>query len=121
LRYFVQLSYKGTHFHGWQVQPNAVSVQQVLNEAFSLQLGETIYLVGAGRTDTGVHSKEMWAHFDTELEVPSDLVYKLNRYLPKDIAINRITRVVEEAHSRFAATAREYEYHIVRRKNPFSQ
>lgn len=121
MRYFVQLSYKGTHFHGWQVQPNAVSVQEALNKAFSLKLDQEIYLVGAGRTDAGVHAKEMWAHFDYDGNLPDDLVYHLNRLLVQDIAIQSIVKVEDDAHCRFSATGREYKYYINRSKDPFKQ
>ncbi|WP_343707190.1 tRNA pseudouridine(38-40) synthase TruA [Flavobacterium sp.] len=122
MRYFIRFAYNGTHYHGWQIQPNASSVQETLNKAFSVLLNETISIMGAGRTDTGVHASEMYGHFDTEktLDIPV-LVYKLNSYLPKDIAIFDILPVHDDAHCRFDATKRTYEYHINTVKNPFLQ
>jgi tRNA pseudouridine38-40 synthase len=122
LRYFIKLAYNGTHYHGWQYQPNATSVQETMNKAFSVLLNTTINVMGAGRTDTGVHAKEMYAHFDfeTPFDIPS-LVHKLNSYLPKDIVIYTIIQVHDEAHTRFDATKRTYEYHINTFKDVFSQ
>jgi tRNA pseudouridine38-40 synthase len=122
LRYFIKLAYNGTHYHGWQYQPNAASVQETLNKAFSVILNSEINLMGAGRTDTGVHAKEMFAHFD--FETPFDvqnLVHKLNSYLPKDIVVYTIIPVHDEAHTRFDATKRTYEYHINTFKDAFLQ
>tara|TARA_R110000764_G_scaffold39152_9_gene87173 strand:- start:625 stop:1377 length:753 start_codon:yes stop_codon:yes gene_type:complete len=120
LRYFVQFSYQGRSYHGWQKQPNAISVQEVLENAFSLILRETVSLTGAGRTDTGVHAREMFAHFDSDaLFEETELVHRLNAYLPDDIAIVSIFKVSAEAHARFNATERTYEYWIVQNKNPF--
>jgi tRNA pseudouridine38-40 synthase len=120
LRYFIHLAYNGTPYHGWQIQPNAASVQETLNKAFSVLLQSEINLMGAGRTDTGVHAREMYAHFDFEssFEIPT-LVHKLNSFLPKDIVIYNIIPVHDEAHTRFDATKRTYEYHIHQFKNPF--
>lgn len=122
MRYFIQLAYNGTHYHGWQYQPNASSVQETLNKAFSVVLNTEIHLTGAGRTDTGVHAKEMYAHFDLDMpfDIPN-LVHKLNSFLPKDIVIYAVFPVSDEAHTRFDATKRTYEYHINTFKNPFSQ
>lgn len=120
LRYFIQLAYNGTAYHGWQYQPNASSVQETLNKALSVLLNTTINIMGAGRTDTGVHASQMYAHFDSEKKLETtSLVHKLNSYLPKDIAIFDIIPVSDEAHSRFDATKRTYEYHINTLKNPF--
>lgn len=122
MRYFIQLSFNGTNYHGWQIQPNASSVQQTLNEVLSKALQEEIYVVGAGRTDTGVHAKMMFAHFDTDQSIDTEkLCFKLNRMLPPDIALQQIIKVGNEAHARFDATARSYEYHITFAKNPFKQ
>lgn len=120
MRYFIHLAYNGTPYHGWQIQPNATSVQETLNKAFSVLLQSEINLMGAGRTDTGVHAKEMYAHFDFEasIDIPN-LVHKLNSYLPKDIVIYDIIPVHDDAHTRFDATKRTYEYHIHQFKNPF--
>lgn len=122
MRYFIKLAYNGTHYHGWQYQPNASSVQETMNKAVSTLLNTEINLMGAGRTDTGVHAKEMYAHFDFEasFDIPS-LVHKLNSYLPKGIAVYDIIPVHDEAHTRFDATKRTYEYHINTFKDPFSQ
>ena len=122
MRYFIKLAYNGTNYHGWQVQPNASSVQETLNNALSVILNSEINIMGAGRTDTGVHAKEMFAHFDYDptLEVHSTL-HKLNSYLPKDIAIYDIIPVHEDAHARFDAKKRTYQYHISSVKNVFSQ
>ncbi|MCF6128653.1 tRNA pseudouridine(38-40) synthase TruA [Flavobacterium sp. AS60] len=120
MRYFIELAYKGTNYHGWQYQPGADSVQETLNKALSLLLKTDIDIVGAGRTDTGVHAKQMFAHFDfdNELDAPQ-LVHKLNSFLPKDIAIFNILKVSDEAHARFDATKRTYEYHIHTTKDVF--
>nr|WP_315251604.1 tRNA pseudouridine(38-40) synthase TruA [uncultured Flavobacterium sp.] len=120
MRYFIKLAYNGTHYHGWQYQPNASSVQETMNKAFSVILNSEINLMGAGRTDTGVHAKEMYAHFD--LEKPFDIsntIHKLNSFLPKDIVIYDIFIVADDAHTRFDATKRTYEYHINTFKDAF--
>ena len=121
-RYFIKLSYKGTRYHGWQVQPNATTIQQILNEDLSLLLGEKIELTGCGRTDTGVHARVYYAHFDAPpkgVEDP-DFLFRINHKLPADIAIHEILPVRENAHARFDATSRTYEYHIHRRKEVFA-
>ncbi|MFV8364256.1 tRNA pseudouridine(38-40) synthase TruA [Flavobacterium sp. ZT3P35] len=122
MRYFIKLAYNGTQYHGWQYQPNAASVQETMNKAFSVLLNTTINLMGAGRTDTGVHAKEMYAHFDFETPIDvARLVHKLNSYLPKDIVVYDIIPVNDQAHSRFDATKRTYEYHINTFKDAFRQ
>ena len=122
MRYFIKLAYNGTQYHGWQYQPNAASVQETMNKAFSVLLNTTINLMGAGRTDTGVHAKEMYAHFDFENSIDvARLVHKLNSYLPKDIVVYDIIPVHDQAHSRFDATKRTYEYHINTFKDTFRQ
>jgi tRNA pseudouridine38-40 synthase len=120
-RYFLYFSYKGTAYHGWQFQPNGISVQEVLTKALCTILRTDIELTGAGRTDTGVHASLMVAHFDMECSLPSefDLTAKLNSYLPKDIAILKITEVNPDAHARFDAISRKYEYHVVLQKSVF--
>lgn len=122
LRYFIKLAYKGTNYHGWQSQPNASSVQETLGKAVSVVLNSEVSLMGAGRTDTGVHAKEMYAHFDFEktFEIES-IVHKLNSYLPRDIVVYAIIPVRDEAHARFDATKRTYEYHINSFKDAFIQ
>ena len=120
-RYFVELAYNGTAYHGWQIQPNAETVQEVLNKAFSLLLREDINLIGCGRTDAGVHAGHFVAHMDTVCEIESTLLLtgKLNRYLGNQIRISRIERVSSEAHARFKARSRTYLYLISRVKDPF--
>ncbi len=113
-------SYFGQAYHGWQKQPNARSVQEVLEEAFVTLLRQPIALVGAGRTDAGVHAREMVAHFDFSDDIfPEKLVFRLNALLPKDIAVYRIVMVSNETHARFDAVSRTYEYWITQYKNPF--
>lgn len=120
MRYFIHLSYRGTHYHGWQSQPNAITVQETIEKALALLLKQPVEIVGAGRTDTGVHAREMYAHFDFDYEIESqNLVLKLNSLLPKDIAVYDILKVENAAHARFDATKRTYEYHIHLQKNAF--
>jgi tRNA pseudouridine38-40 synthase len=120
LRYFIELAYNGTYYHGWQYQPNACSVQETLNKALSTILKTPIDIVGAGRTDTGVHAKQMFAHFDCDSEInSSQLVHKLNSFLPKDIVVFNLYLVHDDAHARFDATKRTYEYHIHQQKDAF--
>ena len=123
MRYFIYLSYDGTAYHGWQVQPNAVSVQQRMNEALSTLLrGKNSDVTGAGRTDAGVHAHMMVAHFDIENEIDCVwLTEKLNRILPYDIVVNKVVRVKPDAHARFDAKARTYHYWVYTRKNPFKR
>jgi tRNA pseudouridine38-40 synthase len=120
-RYFAQLSFKGTCYHGWQIQPNAVSVQETLEKALSTILREEISVVGAGRTDTGVHASFFVLHFDVSEEIRDSqkLVFRLNSFLPDDIAIQKIWPVPDEAHARFSAVSRTYHYYITTEKNPF--
>ena len=122
MRYFIKLAYNGTHYHGWQSQPNASSVQETLTKGLSVILNSELTIMGAGRTDTGVHAKEMYAHFDFEKAFdPKTIVHKLNSYLPKDIVVYDIIPVSDEAHTRFDATKRTYQYHINPYKNAFTQ
>ncbi len=121
MRYFIELSYNGGAYHGWQIQPTAISVQEVIEKALSTLLNEKTAIVGAGRTDTGVHAMQMFAHFDTDKGFNTiDLVYKLNAFLPKDIAIRSIFGVKHEAHTRFDAVSRSYLYRISLKKNVFT-
>jgi tRNA pseudouridine38-40 synthase len=121
LRYFIELSYNGKAYHGWQNQPNSISVQQVLEEALSVLLQTKIEIVGAGRTDTGVHASQMFAHFDVEFEIDiSTLAFKLNSFLPNDISIHDIFKVKDDAHARFDAISRTYHYKISTTKNVFT-
>lgn len=128
MRYFIRLSYDGKNYHGWQIQPGAITVQEVLNKALSTLLREDIEVVGAGRTDAGVNASMMIAHFDTNVEFCGDdddkkslfqLRYRLNKLLPPDIAIHDIYPVAEDAHARFSATSRTYHYYITTEKSPF--
>ena len=119
MRFFIDLSYKGTAYHGWQNQPNAITVQEVLEKALSTLLGEQLSVVGAGRTDTGVHALQMIAHFDySELDT-EQLAYKLNAFLPADISVQSVRQVPDDAHARFHALSREYKYYIHQKKDPF--
>jgi tRNA pseudouridine38-40 synthase len=122
-RYFIRLAYNGTAYHGWQIQENTTrTVQQVLNEIFSLLLNEKVFVTGCGRTDTGVHAKDFYGHFDASVDLNTDhdkWLYKFNNALPPDIAIKDILAVNESANSRFDAVSRTYEYIICRKKDPF--
>ena len=121
MRYFLELSYNGKAYFGWQNQPDAISVQEVIEKALSTILKEETNIVGAGRTDTGVHALQMFAHFDTKKTLDlSDLKYKLNSFLPKDVVIQDIFKVTENAHARFDALSREYVYRISQKKNAFT-
>lgn len=120
MRYFIEFAYNGKNYHGWQYQPHAISVQETLNKALTVLLRRSIDLVGAGRTDSGVHAKQMYAHFDYEETLNSDYwVQKLNSFLPKDIVVYRLIPLHDEAHARFDATSRTYEYHIHTFKDAF--
>ncbi|MBS1502835.1 MAG: tRNA pseudouridine(38-40) synthase TruA [Bacteroidetes bacterium] len=138
-RYFIELAYDGTNYHGWQVQPNAITVQELLNKALLTILREPVETTGCGRTDTGVHATQFFAHFDLKSiadgpwsmadpgktmdyglwTMDSRTVNSLNAILPKDIAVKRIIPVHPAAHARFDATLRSYEYHIHFAKDPF--
>ena len=122
MRYFMELQYEGAAYFGWQRQKGQVSVQQTIEQALTTLLRREIEITGAGRTDTGVSACYYVAHFDVEerLEDPGQVVYKLNRILPRDIAVHSLTEVSEEAHARFSAVEREYRYYIEQRKNPFT-
>ncbi|MFK7812348.1 MAG: tRNA pseudouridine(38-40) synthase TruA [Maribacter sp.] len=120
MKYFVQFSYNGKAYHGWQNQPNAITVQQVLEKAFSTLLRTDISMMGAGRTDAGVHAKQMFAHFEVnKIERDENLIYKLNSFLPNDIAVHEVFEVLPDAHARFDAIERTYEYWVTQEKNPF--
>ena len=120
-RYFIYLAYKGTHYCGWQNQPNGVSIQQCVEKTLSIVLRQAISIVGAGRTDAGVHARRMVAHFDVleGIANPNLLMEKLNKMLPNDVAVSKIVPVTTEAHARFDALARTYVYMLSDRKNPF--
>jgi len=120
LRYFLELSYNGKNYHGWQVQPNVITVQEKINEGLSKLLRVPINIMGAGRTDAGVHALQMYAHFDVELEIDITLILdRLNSFLPEDIVIYRIFEVDEKSHTRFHAISRSYKYQIYLGRNPF--
>jgi len=123
MRYFVELAYNGTHFFGWQRQPKQITVQEVLEDAFSLLLKNKIELTGCGRTDTGVHAKQYFAHFDYNGLLSNSYCEKLqdrlNSFLPKEIVIHRIFQVEADMHARFSALKRTYKYYVSISKNPF--
>ncbi len=119
MRYFIELAYRGTNYHGWQRQPNGLSVQEVLETAFSTVLRETIVIVGSGRTDAGVHAGQQYAHFETEQPLPTHLLRSVNRIIPNDIVVFDWFPVGPRDHARFTATYRYYQYSIIRRKDPF--
>lgn len=120
-RYFTRISFHGGNYHGWQVQPNALSVQQLIEEALSTILSDSIRITGAGRTDTGVHARDYVFHFDLDKPITKidKLIYGLNSFLPHEVAIHDIRKVKENAHARFDAISRMYEYHIHIKKDPF--
>jgi tRNA pseudouridine38-40 synthase len=121
-RYFIFISFKGTTYHGWQIQSESVTVQKVLDESLSVVLNEKIFTTGAGRTDAGVHALFFCAHFDSnspELLSTKNLIYRLNSYLPKDISVNSIRKVVPDANARYSAISRTYKYYISKVKDPF--
>lgn len=125
-RYFIELSYDGTNYHGWQLQPNAISVQEVLNKALTTILRQPVYTTGCGRTDAGVHARQFFAHFDLKStdDGPCTMDHKkvlrsVNYFLPTDIGIKQIFPVAADANARFDATLRSYQYHIHFQKDPF--
>lgn len=120
MRYFIEFSYNGKNYFGYQIQPNQISVQEEMEKALSTILREEIKITGAGRTDTGVHAKKIFAHFDTEQELSQQLAYRLNAFLPADIAVKSVFKVKDDFHARFDATFRTYEYYIVQAKDPFT-
>ncbi|MDE6794081.1 MAG: tRNA pseudouridine(38-40) synthase TruA, partial [Muribaculaceae bacterium] len=121
MRYFIKFAYNGEKFHGWQSQPNAVSVQQKIEEALSIVMRLPVSVTGAGRTDAGVHAREMYAHFDSPFLIDNKnrLLLSLNRLLGKDIAIYDLIPVKEDAHARFDAYERTYKYFVTFEKTPF--
>lgn len=121
MRYFIEFSYNGKKYFGYQIQPNEITVQEELEKALSTILRQEIKTTGAGRTDTGVHAKKMFAHFDFEADLNENLPYQLNSFLPPDIAVKRIFKVKDYFHARFDATFRTYEYYISMEKNPFTR
>ena len=125
MRYFITLSYDGTNYSGWQTQPDATTVQETIEQALTLvaRSPEPIAILGAGRTDTGVHARGMVAHVDLPMspDEARQLIYRTDRYLPHDIALYDIRPVREEAHARFSATSRTYRYYVTLRKDPFQE
>lgn len=122
MRYFLECAYHGHPFNGWQRQPSVPTVQAVLEAALSKILRQPTFITGSGRTDAGVHARQQFAHFDlaTPLDDPAVLAFKLNNFLPPEIAIRRIFAVPDEAHARFSARWRRYEYHLSGVKDPFA-
>ncbi len=121
-RYFVEIAYNGSDYHGWQIQPNATSVQQTVNEAvFKILQDDSINVVGCGRTDTGVHASQYFLHFDTEKEVKDDFAFRLNAVLPDDIVSKRHFEVKNDQHARFDASSRTYQYKVLQSANPFQR
>jgi len=122
-RYFIYISFKGTSYHGWQVQPKAVTIQKILDEAITVILGEKTSTTGAGRTDAGVHARFFCAHFDSlnpDLAKRKNLIFRLNRFLPVDISVTEIKKVMPDANARFSAISRTYKYYVSRVKDPFN-
>ena len=119
MRYFLELSYNGANYHGWQIQPNSISIQSVLDAALSTLCAAPTFSLGCGRTDAGVHAKQFYAHFDTDKALNEDHIVNLNGMLPYDIAIKKIIQVHDDAHARFDASLRSYEYHMHFKKDPF--
>ncbi len=119
-RYFLKLSYQGTHYHGWQIQPHQKTVQETLNTHISVLLGEKINCVGVGRTDSRVHAENYMCHFDTTQKLTSSFVQKLDRFLPIDIHIQQLYFNPDKIHARFNALSRSYKYLITKNKDPFS-
>ena len=121
MRYFIELSYDGTPFVGWQRQPYGDSVQSCLENALSILFRKPLSIVGAGRTDAEVHARQLFAHVDIDEHIDQDLTFRLNKLLPKEIAVRNIFAVAQDAHARFDAISRSYCYHITTQKNPFLQ
>ncbi len=119
MRYFIEISYQGKKYHGWQSQPDANSIQEEINKAVSVVLQEEIIVLGAGRTDTGVHAEQMFAHFDTTQDLDMNYVFKFNSVLPEDIVVHALKKVHNDAHARFDAVSRSYQYKIWLGRNPF--
>lgn len=122
MRYFIHLAYDGTRYHGWQIQPNGISVEGEIELRLSTLLRQPIDIVGAGRTDAGVHARHMVAHFDFEDGCDTkQLCYRLNRMMPPDICIYKIEKVADDLHARFSATSRTYHYYMSTKRNPFNR
>ena len=121
MRYFIECAYRGTKYSGWQIQINALAVQEVIEKALTILVKREIFLTGSSRTDAGVHAYQQFAHFEMEEEILNceNLVYRLNKMIPLDISVQKIFKVADDYHSRFEALSRKYEYRISRKKNPF--
>lgn len=119
MRYFLEVSYRGTNYSGFQSQRNANTIQAEVEKAFKILLKEEIQLTGSSRTDAGVHALQNYFHFDTNGELSSQLLYNLNAILPGDVAAKSLRKVKNDAHCRFDAITREYKYHVYQKKNPF--
>ena len=120
VRYFIDVSYIGTNYHGWQIQENASSIQQILEKSLSILLGPDIKTLGSSRTDTGVHALSQIAHFDSKKLLDNNFIYKINSILPADISVNGFYKVKGKANARFDAISRTYNYFITNTKNPFN-
>lgn len=122
MRYFIEISYLGTHFHGWQLQKDgAPTIQGEVEKALSTILNTPVFIQGSSRTDTGVHARQQFAHFDVITALNAPVIDRLNRFLPKDISVLNLYPVKEDTHARFDATARKYIYRIIHRKDPFKK
>ncbi len=119
MRYFLEVSYRGTNYSGFQSQKNANTIQAEIQKAFKIILKEEIELTGSSRTDAGVHAHQNYFHFDIKSELSSQLLYNLNSILPGDIAVKKLLKVNDDDHCRFDAISREYKYFIYKKKNPF--
>ena len=122
MRYFIEIAYSGKNYHGWQNQPDSITVQEVLENSLSTILRTKIKVMGAGRTDAGVHAKQLFAHFDYQkINSVDDLIFKLNSFLANDISVQNLFQVNDDVHARFSALEREYQYIISLEKNPFTK
>ncbi len=122
MRYFIEIAYSGQNYHGWQNQPDSITVQEVLENSLSTILRTKIKVMGAGRTDSGVHAKQLFAHFDYQkINSVDDLIFKLNSFLANDISVQNLFQVNDDVHARFSALEREYQYIVSLEKNPFTK
>ncbi|MBP7262081.1 MAG: tRNA pseudouridine synthase A, partial [Bacteroidia bacterium] len=119
MRYFLEIQYRGTNYNGWQIQPNGITIQQKIDDALQTILRDAIHCLGCGRTDSGVHASQFFLHFDTKAEFPDNFLLRINAFLPPDIAVLRYFEVAENAHARYDATQRIYEYRLSSRKDVF--
>ncbi|MDQ3393795.1 MAG: tRNA pseudouridine(38-40) synthase TruA [Bacteroidota bacterium] len=120
MRFFLEIAYRGTAYHGWQIQKNAVTVQEVLNKILSKLLSHEVATIGSGRTDTGVHALQQFVHIDSTMDLMDEgFMYRMNKMLPREITLKSVKKVKEDAHARFDAISRSYEYRIITEKNPF--